>query len=87
MNDVLELSKKIKNLSQLYLTGVGVATSWLSHRVIPLKQQVHPSWEYSGTTELTRETAEGITIPTLERCLHEMFIDIRTWQLPSWVRA
>jgi len=78
INDVLELTKKIKHLSLLGLTGVGVTASWLSRRVIPLKQQMHPSWEYSGTTDPTQETAEGITIPTLERCLQEMFIDIRT---------
>ena len=43
MDDVLELAKKIRHLSQLGLIGVGVAASWLSRRVIPLKQQVHPS--------------------------------------------
>ena len=69
MDDVLELAKKIRHLSQLGLTGVGVAASWLSRRVIPLKQQVHPSWEYSGSTDPTWETTEGITMAGLEQCL------------------
>ena len=37
MDDVLELAKKIRHFSQLGLTGVSVAASWLSRLVIPLK--------------------------------------------------
>jgi hypothetical protein len=35
------------------LTGVYMVTHWLAHRVMPLKKQVHPGWEYSGAQDPT----------------------------------
>jgi hypothetical protein len=35
------------------LTRVCVAFHWLARRVVPLKKQVHPGWEYNGFQDLT----------------------------------
>jgi hypothetical protein len=50
-----------------------VATHWLAHRVIPLKKQVHPGWEYRGLQDLARETTEKFTLNHLVKLLEEMF--------------
>ena len=85
MPDVLELATKVCHLTSLGLTGVIVIANWLRRRVIPLKQQVHPAWEYSGLSDPTREYPEEIPGPTLERYLREMFQDYSTWAVPESV--
>ena len=85
MPDVLELASKVRHLSSLGLTGVGISANWLRRRVIPLKQQVHPAWEYSGPSDPTQERPEEIPRATLERCLREMFHDYSTWAVPESV--
>jgi hypothetical protein len=57
---VAALTKKINILKEQGLTGVYVATHWLVRRVLPLKKQVHPGWEYSGLQDPTQETNEKI---------------------------
>jgi hypothetical protein len=56
-----------------------VAAHWLSRRVIPLKKQVHPGWEYSGLEDPTRETNVKITLEHLVKLLEEMFQDTSSW--------
>jgi len=85
MPEVLELPIKVRHLASLGLTGVGVAANWLRRRVIPLKQQVHPAWEYSGPSDPTRESPEEIPDSTLERYLREMFQDYSSWVVPESV--
>jgi hypothetical protein len=48
---------------------------WLAHRVLPLKKQVHPSCEYSGLQDLTRETSKKITPELLVKQQEEIFQD------------
>jgi hypothetical protein len=43
------------------------------HRVMPLKKQVHPGWEYSGLDDPTRESMEKIRPSQLVKLLEEMF--------------
>jgi hypothetical protein len=57
------------------LTGVCVAVHWLAHRVVSLKKQVHPGWEYSGVKDPTRETNVKITLEHLVNLLEEIFQD------------
>jgi hypothetical protein len=52
-----------------------VAAHWLACRVVPLKKQVQPCWEYSGTQDPARETNEKITLEHLVKLLEEMFQD------------
>jgi hypothetical protein len=70
---VAALTDKINALKERGLTGVYVAAQWLARRVIPLKKQVHPGWEYSGVQDPTHETNEKITSERLVKLLEEMF--------------
>jgi hypothetical protein len=75
----MTLTNKINFLKERGLTGVCVATHWLAYRVIPLKKQVHPGWEYSGVQDPTWETSEKITPEHLVKLLEEMFQDTPSW--------
>jgi hypothetical protein len=61
------------------LTGVCVPAHWLAHRVIPLKKQVHPRWEYNRLQDLTQETTEKINPDLLVKLLEEMFQNTSSW--------
>jgi hypothetical protein len=56
-----------------------VAAHWLAYRVILLKKQVHPGWEYSGVQDPTQEKNEKITPEHLVKLLEEMFQDTTSW--------
>jgi hypothetical protein len=44
---VTVLASRVNELKELNLIEVSVATNWFVPGVVPLKKQVHPSWEYS----------------------------------------
>jgi hypothetical protein len=50
-----------------------VTAHWLARRVVPLKKQVHPAWEYSGAEDPTQKTKMKITPEHLMKILEEMF--------------
>jgi hypothetical protein len=50
-----------------------MAANWLTHRVTPLKKQVHPRWEYCRVQEPTRESGDNIEANKLVELLQEMF--------------
>jgi hypothetical protein len=60
---------------------------WLAHRVIPLKKQVHPSWEYSGSQDPTRKTTKKIGLDHVVKLLEEMFQNINSWLTDEQVCA
>jgi hypothetical protein len=64
-----------------------VATHWLAHRVIPLKKQVHPGWEYSRLQDLARETTEKFTLNHLVKLLEEMFQNTSSRPTDEQVRS
>jgi hypothetical protein len=64
-----------------------VATNWLARRVVPLKQQVHPGWEYSGIQDPISEVNCHITTAKLESLLKEMFQNIDGWPTPEQVHT
>jgi hypothetical protein len=76
---IIALTNKINALKERGLIGVYVATLWLARRVIPLKKQVHPGWEYSGSQDPTQETTRKITPEHLVKLLEEMFQDTTNW--------
>jgi hypothetical protein len=69
------------------LNGVCVVTHWLAHRVLPLKKQVHPGWEYSGVQDQTHKTSDKITLEHLVKLLEEMFQDTSSWLTDEQVRS
>jgi hypothetical protein len=79
LSQVAALTNKINQLKEQGLTGVSVAAHWLPRRVLPLKKQVHPGWEYSRLQDLTQETSEKITPGILVKHLEEIFQDTSSW--------
>jgi hypothetical protein len=64
-----------------------VAAHWLARRVVPLKKQVHPGWEYSGVEDPTQKTKMKITSEHLMKILEEMFQDTSCWLIDEQVRS
>jgi hypothetical protein len=83
MPTVLALAEKVIKLKWLGLTGVSMGANWLARRVIPLKQQVHPSLEYNGIQDPTCNVSHHITSAKLERLLKEMFQSTDSWPTPN----
>jgi hypothetical protein len=50
-----------------------MAINWLARRVMPLKKQVHPGWEYSGLQDPTRETSEKSEVEDILELLQGIF--------------
>jgi hypothetical protein len=73
--DLDSAAKAFIDLKEQSLTGVCVATHWLTHKVLHLKKQVHLDWEYSGLQDPSRETSEKITPEILVKHLEEIFQD------------
>jgi hypothetical protein len=84
---VMALTNKMNLLKELGLTRVCVAAHWLARWVIPLKNQVHLGWEYSGFQDPTQETSDKITLEHLLKLLEEMFQDTSCWPNDEQVRS
>jgi hypothetical protein len=56
-----------------------VATLWLAHRVMPLKKQVHPRWEYNRVHDPTREIFITPRPSKILELLQEMFQNTSSW--------
>jgi hypothetical protein len=84
---VAALTNKVNLLKERDLIGVCVAAHWLTHRVVPLKKQVHPDWEYSRVEDPTRETNVKITPEHLVKLLEEMFQDTSNCPIDEQVRS
>jgi hypothetical protein len=83
MPSVLALAERVSKLKYLRLTRVDVVANWLAHRAVPLKEQVHPDWEYNGIQDPTCEVNHHITIVKLEHLLKEMFQSTDRWSTPD----
>jgi hypothetical protein len=53
---IATLGNQVNDLKNQGLTSVCMATHWLAHWVMPLRNKVHPGWEYSGVHDPSRET-------------------------------
>jgi hypothetical protein len=84
---VTALTNKINLLKEQCLTGDYVATHCLGRGVLPLKKQIHPSWEYNGLQEPIRETNEKIALELLVKHLEEMFQATSSWSTDVQVHS
>ena len=62
-----------------------VAANWLIRRVIPLKEQSHPAWDYTGLDDSSYETSERLGERKLRALLGDLFTDVSNWALPDGV--
>jgi hypothetical protein len=87
MPKVLDLIDRVNKLKELGLTGISVAANWLARRVVPLKKQVHPAWEYNGLSDPTYKMSHRMTKDELEKLLDKMFTFTNSWPTPKEVRS
>jgi hypothetical protein len=87
LSHVVAFTNKINLLKERDLTRVCVAAHWLARRVLPLKKQVHPGWEYNRFQDLTRETSDKITSEHMGKLLEEMFQDTSSWPTDEQVHS
>jgi hypothetical protein len=62
-----------------------MAANWLAHRMMPLKKQVHPRWEFSGFNDPTQEAFHNLRPSKMDELLQEMFQNICSWPTPKKV--
>ena len=53
-----------------------VVANWLISQVIPLKEQSHPAWDYTGLDDSTCETFERLGEARLRALLGDLFTDV-----------
>jgi hypothetical protein len=82
---IAALGNHVNNFKNQGLTGVCMTANWLAHRVMPLKKQVHPGWEYNRSNDPTRETFHNLRHSKMEELLQEMFQNISSWPTPEKV--
>ena len=85
MTAVLSQVARVNRYRELGLTGVMVAANWLIRRVIPLKEQSHPAWDYTGLDDSTCETSKRLGERKLRALLGDLFTDVSNWALPDGV--
>uniref|UniRef100_A0A0D9XY81 Uncharacterized protein n=1 Tax=Leersia perrieri TaxID=77586 RepID=A0A0D9XY81_9ORYZ len=79
--EVAPLMKRIAELKQDGLTGIWVARHLLMYRINPLKDRVHPTFEYTGIRDTTGESEVSLTETEVSVRLKAIFadgVDIRT---------
>ena len=87
MTAVLSQVTRVNRYREMGLTGVMVVANWLIRRVIPLKEQSHPAWDYTGLDDSSCETSERLGEARLLALLGELFTDVTNWSLPDGVRV
>ena len=55
---VLLLEKLAAYKSEEGLNGISVVRNFLGRRIQPIKERVHPAYEYEGVQDATRESPE-----------------------------
>jgi hypothetical protein len=76
---VAALGNRVNDLKNQGLTDVCVTAHWLAHRVMHMKKQVHPRWEYNGVHGPTRETFGTSRPSKILELLQEMFQNTSSW--------
>jgi hypothetical protein len=84
---VKALASRVSELKGLGLIGVGVVANWLAYRVVLMKKQVHPGWEYYGVQYSTQELGNNIEASKLVDLLKELFENTNNWPTPKQVRS
>uniref|UniRef100_A0A0D9W2R4 Uncharacterized protein n=1 Tax=Leersia perrieri TaxID=77586 RepID=A0A0D9W2R4_9ORYZ len=75
MLEVAPLMKKTAELKQSGLTGIWVARHFLKYRLNPLKDRVHPTFDYTGHHDPTRESEVDLEEEEVGNKLQALFAD------------
>ena len=71
--EVTPLFEKVAELKNKGLTGVWIVRHFLQFRLNPLKERVHPVFEYSGPSDPTRESPVNLDDNVLKSRLADLF--------------
>jgi len=71
VNALLEKLKACKR--DVGVNGVGVVRNFLGRRVQPIKEWIHPAYEYTGLKDLTWESAKKWKARTLNARVAALF--------------
>uniref|UniRef100_A0A0D9WXN6 Uncharacterized protein n=1 Tax=Leersia perrieri TaxID=77586 RepID=A0A0D9WXN6_9ORYZ len=75
MLEVAPLMRRIAEVKQSGLTDIWVARHFLMYRLNPLKDQVHPTFEYTGHHDPTRESEVDLPEEEVGNRLRALFAD------------
>ena len=73
MRDVLTLLKRLEDVKISDVSGVGVVGNFIGQRTQPIKDRVHPVYEYSGLEDPTRESPDPWGIKALNDRVSSLF--------------
>jgi len=55
------------------LDGPGVVENYIVCRVMPCQRRVHSAYEYAGSQDLTRMSADGVEKAEVQQLMNELF--------------
>src|SRR5438128_2330797 len=55
------------------VNGIGVMRSFIGRRIQPIKERIHPSYEYEGTQDTTQESPEPWKTSVLNERVSSLF--------------
>ena len=74
MRDVRTLLKCLEDFkTSNEVTGVGVVRNFIGRRTQPIKERVHPAYEYSGLEDPTRESPDPWGLKDLNDRVYSLF--------------
>jgi hypothetical protein len=59
--EMVQVEELLRMFDRSWLDGPTVALNFIYRRVQPCKERVHPLYEYSGSSDPTRESARNLT--------------------------
>jgi hypothetical protein len=84
MDDVKELLTLVGDLKKAGLTGGVVAMSFCRHMIQPIKDRVHPAYEYWGQMDPTREVTHKVSQEDMAARVSQMYFGcIRNKKCPK----
>ena len=77
VRDLLALIKGVRTNDRL------VAASFIVRRIQPCKERAHPTFEFKGETDVTRERLEMLLRDVVEERAAELFAPFASFNLPG----
>jgi hypothetical protein len=77
----------LRMIDRSQLDGPTIVLNFISRRVQPCKERVHPLYEYSGSGDPTRESARNLSREEVNWWLVQLFDLTGYRHLPSMVKA
>jgi hypothetical protein len=80
--EIVQVEELLWLFDKSRLDGPTVALNFICRRVQPCKERVHPLYEYSGSSDPTRESARNLSCEEVKWWLAQLF-NLSGYRLPS----